>query len=447
MTSLGDDAAGPLLEAPVIDTPGDSVTAPARHPPGCSQFVTIVFLGVMGLIAPLGVVSELSTLDSMMPCNTQCIYYKRFDDGTPLKASFTSDRCGLYFLAITNGRNRTAVQRGGFWAPQDWQACDDDKLAERLPKAICPGRSIESMQRHCKSAAVKAHIVNVGDQLLSGYVFWWSCISWGMLRIVHDLLLLCNVREDITLPIGMFSGLALTSMAGASLMISVGNLELFYAPVGEDCGCFYQKEGISAMLLLAVPAGLVMAAQAKVADVLRGVIGGDYLIIMKYRLAFRQINASRANPTGSLLGIDGFRSHPPADETRYQPPPIWLRRAAFCFACSLLGLGPPVMLTLGMLIVHLLHVILRVLSCESDSISLRGWMMVLQGSQLLGVLMTFLLFFMPSHIDHLMWIIVRMKPAPLTELLTAHPLLRMLWISDKSVLRSLPELAWAWESS
>lgn len=260
--------------------------------------------GFAAVGCPLALKNAVSSDPQWSPCgpDSACLYYKLVPDET------LPSNQGYNHFVVVNGQEpnyeASLFQRVG--------SKKLDLLRENDVSPVCSNVSQHSMQQICRAiseneaytfnnATYNSTIANHLDEGMSSYIFIASSLCWGMSRVVHDWVFLWGVREDVTLLLNAFVLLCLAFMSSSGFAWVTSCLELFYAPVGADCGCYFRMGHMQIFGLLVAPVMLLNQFITSGGDLMRALLWGDYLICVKQHISMRHVRA-HVNPLSSLVG-------------------------------------------------------------------------------------------------------------------------------------------------
>jgi len=377
--------------------------APSPHPIGYGQYMSVIVSGMLLAAGQWTLVTKLSEMNTLIPCNdlNACVYYKMFSDGTlpsslaaaGAKYTGTPDSWKrLAFFIITNG----LANSSGF-----------DDYVVGLPQPLCSNETRHGMRALCSSDEVRDRVINPLVDAKSGKVFKGGILGSAILRILHDLCILAGIDQTSTISLN-FGATMFSILSGASAVYwAMGAFELFYAPVGEDCGCFFRADIVTCILLFAIAGGVLKAALNGAENLMRAIIGGDFLMTVAYFVPHQLVMTSSANPTGSLLGISGLGA--PTQGSTFQGVPFqplsfipWVTSRAWFLAC--IAISPVV----TFFAIRLENIVFQVLHLELTPV----WILVVyEPVNLIWELWFITTFLLPRRFRlKLCWFV---KPAPL----------------------------------
>ncbi|CAK9036323.1 Peptide deformylase [Durusdinium trenchii] len=178
-------------------------------------------------------------------------------------------------------------------------------------------------------------------------VYLLSITMWALFKAVHEILLLWDCREEISLTVAIaglqFQGLAV----GSGWMVAMGASEVFVAQVeafqeNMPCQCYYTLEPLTAFFLMSTPLLLLYTYLCKAKRVAQAILSGDYMHTKTFEVRYDMLKLNEAWGSHDLL------LPVPVGHSQQSCPrqfPIWKERALLLSALSILNRFPIRLLT------------------------------------------------------------------------------------------------------
>jgi len=175
---------------------------------------------------------------------------------------------------------------------------------EYIRPARCPGKTYEQMLSMCKGQV--GHVENIlGKWTPAKIVTTGGLLSWALATAIHDLLLLCEVDEVITLKVGYLATYMLGIATVAMFMWGMLTAGVFVAQVPDfdkhDCVCYYRFHHLAAIVGLGTPFLLHCAFDAKVQAQGMAALFGDFQFTQAYTVPFYLARKSYLWTWGTLV--------------------------------------------------------------------------------------------------------------------------------------------------
>lgn len=193
----------------------------------------------------------------------------------------------------------------------------------------------------------------------AAHLFEVSILLWGLLRVIHDSLLVEEYSQTTTLMVSFWSAVTLTVAAASATFMAWSATEPLVAPLRivdhgvlnrtadfssergvHQCGCFFRFDALATTGVIGVPLSLTAHAFAKWDDLYRALVCGDYMITKKYHISIRLVEGNGIKPDGTVLGTSGLgKPEKTKIEKMRSLPDAHLAEAKSCFFMNLKLVG------------------------------------------------------------------------------------------------------------
>lgn len=290
---------------------------------------TLMFTYPFALVA-----LELPQMDisSFESCSRRaCTFMQVFGKGlAPQEESCAKLGFVKAFHVIVNGRHSPT--------------CDEDYFLE----PICPSYSEKQMVDKCETLEVRESIINPLKSSWLQYGYAACIVGWAISSLLHDLLLMQDKNEFLTLRLGCVSALFQLLALMAGFFWSQDVLKVFASEVIPGvCACFFVLPEIRAILAIMTPCLLYKECVGKLQQLHRAILVGDHLYFQAYNVPFALARDSQAvNPGTFVVGTArGFYQEDKNDERLTFAQCCWLARLQRLLLLIFLG---PVSLSIAL---------------------------------------------------------------------------------------------------
>jgi hypothetical protein len=167
---------------------------------------------------------------------------------------------------------------------------------EKVPLGVCPGKNINDMHALCEQAETRESI-DVSDIQDSKWklLFYISIVVWALFKALHDIFLLLDYGEFVTIAMGQVSAFAHGIAVCALFVWSIPLFAVFVAPSGEDteCSCFYRLPALAGVFALAAPMSFLVLFVSKVQCLGMSILYGDYFYFTRFDVPYYLVKQSK----------------------------------------------------------------------------------------------------------------------------------------------------------
>lgn len=176
----------------------------------------------------------------------------------------------------------------------------------KFKPALCPGKDPAKMKELCASIKTKQQVSKEGNHLTQAVclrLYKVFLITWAVIRLIHDLLLLCESPAEVfTISVGFVAFFVQVCALSAGFLWCIGAAEVFSATLEEGrCACYYEMDTLPMFGVIGTPLSLYLMTRNKLWKLFYSCLHGDYLYSVNYSIPYRCAHQNNNDPTYDFL--------------------------------------------------------------------------------------------------------------------------------------------------